>query len=58
MSTVEKLSNNQVKLTIEVSKEYNDVELTFMYVDNCAMQLVLNPRQFDVILTGNIFAQA
>ena len=39
----------------EVSKEYKDVELSYMYVDNCAMQLVLNPRQFDVILTGNIF---
>ncbi|MBR5304809.1 MAG: 3-isopropylmalate dehydrogenase [Candidatus Gastranaerophilales bacterium] len=43
------------EITAEVSKEYQDVELSFMYVDNCAMQLVLNPRQFDVILTGNIF---
>jgi len=43
------------EVTTEVSKEYQDVELSFMYVDNCAMQLVLNPRQFDVILTGNIF---
>ena len=40
---------------IEVSAEYPDVELTHMYVDNAAMQLVLNPRQFDVMLTGNIF---
>ena len=39
----------------EVSKEYPDVALTHMYVDNAAMQLVLNPRQFDVMLTGNIF---
>ena len=39
----------------EVSREYSDVELNYMYVDNCAMQLVLNPKQFDVILTGNIF---
>ena len=39
----------------EISKEYPDVELTHMYVDNAAMQLVLNPRQFDVMLTGNIF---
>jgi 3-isopropylmalate dehydrogenase len=39
----------------EVSKEYPDVELSHMYVDNAAMQLVLNPRQFDVMLTGNIF---
>ncbi len=43
------------EITIEVSKEYPDVELNFMYVDNCAMQIVLNPKQFDVILTGNIF---
>jgi len=35
--------------------EFADVELTHMYVDNAAMQLVLNPRQFDVIVTGNIF---
>ena len=39
----------------DVSKEYPNVELSYMYVDNCAMQLVLNPKQFDVILTGNIF---
>ncbi|CAH2603707.1 3-isopropylmalate dehydrogenase [Rhodovastum atsumiense] len=35
--------------------EYADVELAHMYADNCAMQLVRNPRQFDVILTGNLF---
>ena len=39
----------------EVAKQYPDVELTHMYVDNAAMQLVLNPKQFDVMLTGNIF---
>jgi 3-isopropylmalate dehydrogenase len=39
----------------EISKEYPEVELTHMYVDNAAMQLVLNPKQFDVMLTGNIF---
>ncbi len=39
----------------EVAKEYPEVELTHMYVDNAAMQLILNPRQFDVMLTGNIF---
>lgn len=39
----------------ELSKEYPDVELTHMYVDNAAMQLVRNPKQFDVIVTGNIF---
>lgn len=43
------------EITTEVSKEYPQVELSYMYVDNCAMQLILNPRQFDVILTGNIF---
>ena len=36
-------------------KEYPDVELNHFYVDNCAMQLVLNPKQFDVVLTNNIF---
>jgi 3-isopropylmalate dehydrogenase len=39
----------------EVSHEYPDVELSHIYVDNAAMQLVLNPKQFDVMLTGNIF---
>lgn len=43
------------EVVAETSKEYPDIELSYMYVDNCAMQLVLNPRQFDVILTGNIF---
>ena len=43
------------EITSEVSKEYNDVELSYMYVDNAAMQLIQNPNQFDVILTGNIF---
>ena len=37
------------------SKEYGDVELDFLFVDNAAMQMVLNPAQFDVILTGNLF---
>ncbi len=39
----------------EVAKEYPEVELTHMYVDNAAMQLIRDPKQFDVILTGNIF---
>ena len=39
----------------EISAEYPEVELSHMYVDNAAMQLVLNPKQFDVMLTGNIF---
>jgi 3-isopropylmalate dehydrogenase len=37
------------------AKSFSDVELTHMYVDNCAMQLVRNPKQFDVIVTGNMF---
>ena len=39
----------------EVAKEYPEVSLSHMYVDNAAMQLIRNPKQFDVILTGNIF---
>ena len=39
----------------EVAKDYPDVELSHMLVDNCAMQLVRNPGQFDVIVTGNLF---
>ena len=38
-----------------VAKDYPDVELTHMYVDNAAMQLALNPQQFDVMVTGNMF---
>ena len=44
------------KITAEIhDKNYGEVELNNLYVDNCAMQLVLNPGQFDVILTNNIF---
>ena len=39
----------------EVSKDYPDVELSHMYVDNAAMQLVRAPKQFDVLVTGNMF---
>jgi 3-isopropylmalate dehydrogenase len=39
----------------EIAKGYPEVELSHMYVDNAAMQLVRNPKQFDVIVTGNIF---
>ena len=39
----------------EVAKDYPEVEVTNMLVDNCAMQLVMNPGQFDVILTENMF---
>ena len=38
-----------------LASEYPDVELNHMYVDNCAMQLIRNPRQFDVIVTENLF---
>jgi 3-isopropylmalate dehydrogenase len=43
------------QVMIELSVEYPEVELTHMYVDNAAMQLVLRPKQFDVMVTGNIF---
>jgi 3-isopropylmalate dehydrogenase len=43
------------EIVTEVAKEYPQVELSHMYVDNAAMQLVRAPKQFDVILTGNIF---
>lgn len=43
------------KVVEEVAKDYPEVTLKHMLVDNCAMQLVMNPRQFDVILTENMF---
>ncbi|MBI5753460.1 MAG: 3-isopropylmalate dehydrogenase [Hydrogenophilales bacterium] len=43
------------EVVIEVAKDYPEVALSHMYVDNAAMQLVRNPKQFDVIVTGNIF---
>ena len=43
------------EVVTEVSKDYTDVELTHLYVDNAAMQLVLKPLQFDVILSSNLF---
>ena len=43
------------EIVIDVAKEYPEVALTHMYVDNAAMQLIRNPKQFDVIVTGNIF---
>ena len=42
-------------VVVEVAADYPDVELTHMYVDNAAMQLVRNPGQFDTIVTGNLF---
>ena len=43
------------EVMIRVGKEYADVELTHMYVDNAAMQLVKAPKAFDVVVTGNLF---
>jgi 3-isopropylmalate dehydrogenase len=43
------------QVVIEVSRDYPDVELSHIYVDNAAMQLVRNPKQFDVMLTDNLF---
>jgi len=43
------------KVVTEIADDYPDVELSHMYVDNAAMQLVRDPKQFDVIVTGNIF---
>ena len=43
------------EVVIEVSRQYPDVELSHLYVDNAAMQLVRDPSQFDVIVTGNLF---
>ncbi len=43
------------EIVSDVAKQYPAIELTHMYVDNAAMQLVRAPKQFDVILTGNIF---
>ena len=43
------------EVMIEVAKDYPEVELSHMYVDNAAMQLVRAPKQFDVMVTGNIF---
>lgn len=43
------------RTVIDVAKDYSDVALNHFYVDNCAMQLAMNPKQFDVIVTGNLF---
>ncbi|MES2553745.1 MAG: 3-isopropylmalate dehydrogenase [Pseudomonadota bacterium] len=43
------------QVMIELAKEYPEVELSHMYVDNAAMQLIRAPKQFDVMVTGNIF---
>jgi len=43
------------KIVEEIAVEYPEIELSHLYVDNCAMQLIRNPRQFDVIVTENTF---
>ena len=43
------------EVAADVAKEYPDVEFSSMYVDNAAMQLIRNPKQFDVMVTGNMF---
>lgn len=43
------------EVVIQVHKKYSDVSLSHMYVDNCAMQLIRNPKQFDVLVTTNLF---
>jgi len=43
------------KVVKEIAAQYADVELDFLFVDNAAMQIILNPKQFDVILTENMF---
>jgi 3-isopropylmalate dehydrogenase len=51
------IENSQLwrRVVIEVAREFPDVTLDHLLVDNCAMQLVLNPRRFDVVLTENMF---
>ena len=51
------LENSQLwrKVVTEIAKQYDDVQLDHLLVDNCAMQLVLNPKRFDIILTENLF---
>jgi 3-isopropylmalate dehydrogenase len=51
------LENSQLwrRVVTEVSREFPDVALDHLIVDNCAMQLILNPRRFDVLLTENLF---
>ncbi len=51
------LENSQLwrKVVIDIAAEFPDIALDHLLVDNCAMQLVLNPRRFDVVLTENMF---
>src|SRR5579859_2395702 len=51
------LENSQLwrRVVVDVAREYPDVALDHILVDNCAMQLILNPRRFDIVLTENMF---
>ena len=54
-SNVLEVSQLWKEVVIRVGKEYPDVELSHMYIDNAAMQLLRNPKYFDVVVTSNIF---
>jgi len=54
-SNVLEVSQLWRRVVTDVAKDYPDVELDHILVDNCAMQLILNPRRFDVVVTGNMF---
>ena len=43
------------KVVQDIAKDYSDVAVDFLFVDNAAMQIILNPKQFDVVLTENMF---
>jgi 3-isopropylmalate dehydrogenase len=51
------LENSQLwrRVVVDIAQQYSDVTLDHLLVDNCAMQLVLNPKRFDVVLTENLF---
>jgi 3-isopropylmalate dehydrogenase len=51
------LENSQLwrRVVVEIAKDFPDVELDHILVDNCAMQLILNPKRFDIVLTENMF---
>ena len=51
------LENSQLwrRVVVDIAREFPDVALDHMLVDNCAMQLILNPRRFDIVLTENMF---
>jgi 3-isopropylmalate dehydrogenase len=54
-SNVLEVSQLWKEVVIRVGKEYPDIELSHMYIDNAAMQLLRNPKYFDTVVTGNIF---